>query len=156
MSNTSFHFSTCFCCLLVPLKVMPHHAWVLFLIIRLTTNAITVTITGKGWHWRWLIYALHKSLLLNNMLHVFWSNHHCSWKFHKFHRKTPVLESHFFLKMMKLYKGICSACCQKFFLIDWRHKCLKNAIDLLLFYGECFHEFLKSGMSKCLWSRWKW
>ena len=22
-------------------------------------------------------------------IHVFWSNHHCSWKFHKFQRKIP-------------------------------------------------------------------
>ena len=65
---------------------------------------------------RWLIYALH-TFLCNNMLHVFRSNHHCSWKFHKFYRKTAVLESlfkkvadHCFsLKMMKLYKDICSA-----------------------------------------------
>ena len=27
------------------------------------------------------------------MLRVFRSNHHCSWKFYKLHRKTPVLES---------------------------------------------------------------
>ena len=43
------------------------------------------------------------------MLHVFRSNNHCSWKFHKFHRKTPVLESLFFVKMTKLYKDISSA-----------------------------------------------
>ena len=47
----------------------------------------------KGQHWRWLIYA--HITLCNNMLHVFRSNHHCSWKFQKFHRKTPVLESLF-------------------------------------------------------------
>ena len=39
MSNTSFHFSTRFCRLLIPLKVMPYHAWVSCL-IRLTINAI--------------------------------------------------------------------------------------------------------------------
>ena len=49
----------------------------------------------KGWWWIWLIYVLCNFLLHNNMLHVFKSNHHCSWKFHKFHRKTPVLESLF-------------------------------------------------------------
>ena len=43
------------------------------------------------------------------MSRVFKSSHHCSQKFHKFHRKTPVLESLFFLKIMKLYKDICSA-----------------------------------------------
>ena len=40
---------------------------------------------------------------------VFRSNHHCSWKFQKFHRKTPVLKSLSFLKIMKLYKDICFA-----------------------------------------------
>ena len=33
--------------------------------------------------------------------------------------------------------------CQSFFLIDWRHKRLKNTIDLLLFYGENFYRFLE-------------
>ena len=55
-------------------------------------NAITVTITVIVQDWRWLIYALCNFLLCNNMLHVFRSNHHCSWKFHRFHRKKPVLE----------------------------------------------------------------
>ena len=36
---------------------------------------------------------LYVVFLLHNMLCVFRSKHHCSWKFHKFHRKTPVLES---------------------------------------------------------------
>ena len=49
------------------------------------------------------------------MLPVFRSNHHRSWKFHEFHRKAPVLEYHFFLKMMKLYE---------------------DTIDLLSFYKE--------------------
>ena len=43
------------------------------------------------------------------MLRVFRSNHHCPSKFHKFHWTTHVLESLFFLKIMKLYKDICSA-----------------------------------------------
>ena len=51
----------------------------------------------KGWCWRWLIYA-QRNFLLHNMSHVSRSNHHCSWKFHKFHRKIPVLESLFSLK----------------------------------------------------------
>ena len=59
--------------------------------------------------WRWLIFALHIFLLHDNMLGAFRSNHHCPWKFHKFHRKTPVLESLLFLKIMKLRKNICSA-----------------------------------------------
>ena len=49
----------------------------------------------KGRRWRWLIYALCNSLLCNDMLRVFRINYHCSWKFNKFHRKTPVLESLF-------------------------------------------------------------
>ena len=61
----------------------------------------------------------------------------------------------FFLKMIKLCKGICSAWISRtraiFFLEDWRHKRLKNTIDLLLFYGEHFYGFLQSG----LWKRQK-
>ena len=34
--------------------------------------------------------------------------------------------------------------CRIFFLTDWRHKCLKNTTDLLLFYGEHFNEFSES------------
>ena len=34
--------------------------------------------------------------------------------------------------------------CRNFFLIDWRHKRLKNTIDLLLFYGEHFYGFSES------------
>ena len=52
----------------------------------------------------------------------------------------------FFLKTMKSYKDICSAWISRtsaeiFFLIDWHHKRLKNAIDLVLFYGEHFYGF---------------
>ena len=50
---------------------------------------------------------------------------------------------------MKLYKDICSTwisrtCAEIFFLTDWRHKRLKNTIDLLLFYGEYFYGFSES------------
>ena len=41
--------------------------------------------------------------------------------------------------------------CRNFFLIDWRHKRLKNTIDLLLFYGEHFYGFSESDLRK----RWK-
>ena len=34
--------------------------------------------------------------------------------------------------------------CQKIFLTDWRHKALKNTIDLLLVYGEHFYGFSES------------
>ena len=33
--------------------------------------------------------------------------------------------------------------CQNFFLMDWRYKRLKNAIDLLQFFGEHFYGFSK-------------
>ena len=36
----------------------------------------------------------------------------------------------------------------KFFLTDWRHKRLKNTIDLLLFHGEHFYEFSESENEK--------
>ena len=50
---------------------------------------------------------------------------------------------------MKSYKDICSAWISRtsaeiFFLIDWHHKRLKNAIDLVLFYGEHFYGFSES------------
>ena len=41
--------------------------------------------------------------------------------------------------------------CQNFFLIDWCRKCLKNTIDLLLFYEEHFYGFSESD----LWKHWK-
>ena len=75
MSNTSFCFGTRFCCL-------SHH--------RVNNKCNRV----KGRRWICLIYALY-NFLCNNMLRVFRSNHHCSWRFHKFHRKTLVLESLF-------------------------------------------------------------
>ena len=34
--------------------------------------------------------------------------------------------------------------CRNFFLTDWRHKRLKNKIDLLLFYREHFYGFSES------------
>ena len=36
--------------------------------------------------------------------------------------------------------------CWNFFLTDWRHKRLKNTIDLLLFYREHFYGFSESGL----------
>ena len=38
--------------------------------------------------------------------------------------------------------------CRDFFLTDWRHKCLKNTMDLLLFYGEYFYGFSESDLRK--------
>ena len=57
----------------------------------------------KGWHWRWLIYSLR------NICYMFSEATTSFWKFHKFHLKTPELESLFLIKMMELYKDICSA-----------------------------------------------
>ena len=37
--------------------------------------------------------------------------------------------------------------CRNFFHTDWRHKRLKNTIDLLLFYGEHFYGFSESVLS---------
>ena len=59
----------------------------------------------------------------------------------------------FLVKMVKLCKGICSAwishtSAEIFFLINWRHKRLKNTIDLLLFYGEHFYGFSESEIIK--------
>ena len=38
--------------------------------------------------------------------------------------------------------------CRDFFYHRWRDKCLRNTIDLLLFYGEHFYGFLESDFSK--------
>ena len=128
-----FISDTCFCYLLISVKV------------SCLINAITVTVKGR--HWRWLIYTLHNFLLHHNMLRVFRSNHHCSWKFHKFQMKTTVLESFSlkwwnYIKTFVLHAAI-------FFLMNWRHKRLKNTIDLLLFYGEHLYGFLESDLWKC-------
>ena len=81
------------------------------------------------------------------ILCVFRSNHHRSWKFHKFHRKKLVLESLFCLKMTKLNKDLSSA-----WISHTSDKIdLKNTIDLLLFYREDFYGFLESD----LWIYWK-
>ena len=70
---------------------------------------------------------------------------------------TTVLESFtkslFFLKMMKLYRHLFSMnktyfCWNFHFLVDWRHKHLKNIVDLLLFYGEHYYGFLGSDLRK--------
>ena len=37
--------------------------------------------------------------------------------------------------------------CRNIFLTDWRHKCLKNTIDLLLFYGEYFYWFSENDLA---------
>ena len=37
--------------------------------------------------------------------------------------------------------------CRNFFLTDWRHKRLKNTIDLLLFYRENFYGFSESDIA---------
>ena len=50
-----------FCCLLVPLKVTPHHAWVSMSHYWVNNKCYRV----KGWRWRWLTYALSNFLLCN-------------------------------------------------------------------------------------------
>ena len=62
-----------------------------------------------------------------------------------------------FLKLMKSYKDMfCrnkSYLCQILFLIEWRHRRLKNTIDPLLFYGEhfCgFSEVKDSAIANCI------
>ena len=72
--------------------------------------------------------------------------------FHRFHRKTPVLESLFslqwwnYIKILVLYDN--PYFCRFFFLKDWRHKRVKNTVDLLLLYGEHFYGFSKSDLWK--------
>ena len=141
MSNTSFHFRHTF---LLPTRssqsnvtsclcLMSHHR------VNNKCNRI------KGRRWRWLFYALRNFLLRNNMFRVFKSNRHCSWKFRKFHRKTPVLESPQNYEIIWRRSVVMNKpyFCRNFFLIDWCHKRVKNTIDLLLFYGEHFVDFWK-------------
>ena len=40
--------------------------------------------------------------------------------------------------------------CRNFFPTDWRDKCLKNKIDLLLFYREYFYGFSESDLKNLL------
>ena len=35
-------------------------------------------------------------------------------------------------------------CCRNFSLTEWRHKRLKDTMDILLFYGEHLYGFLES------------
>ena len=142
MSNTSFHFKHMF--LLSAFSFQSHATSCSSIMSHYRFNNKRNRV--KGQCWRWLIYTLH-SFLLHNMLCSFRSNQHCSWKFHKFHRKTPVLESLFerivgycfFFKMMKLSRLFCMNklyFCRNYFVTDRCHKGHKNIIDLMLFYGE--------------------
>ena len=87
MINTSFHSRHMF--LLSALSSQSHTISCLVLMSHHQVNNKCNRV--KEWCWRWVIYALHNFLLGNKMLHVFRSNHHCSWKFHKFHRKHLCL-----------------------------------------------------------------
>ena len=100
MNNTLFRYRKRFCCLLLPLKIMPHHphhARVSYLIIALTVIAIELKDSIE-------VYTLCNFLLRNNMLRIFRSNHRCTWKLHEFHRKTPMLEPLFSLKLWNYIK----------------------------------------------------
>ena len=94
MSNTSFHFP-------------PNHAQISCLIIGLTTNTITVTITVKGQHWRLLIYVLHNFLLYNNATY-FQRQPPLFLKVSQIPQEKTCVGVFFFLGMMKLNKDICS------------------------------------------------
>ena len=85
MSNSSFRFTHTF--LLSAGYSQSHATWCSSLMFHHRVNNKCNRV--KGWRWRWLIYAQHNFLLHNNMLRVFRSSHHCSWKLHKFHKKTP-------------------------------------------------------------------
>ena len=86
---------------------MPHHVWVSYLIIGLTINAITVTITVKGQPWRLLIYALSNFLLCHN-IRCFQKQPPLFLKVSEIPQENNCAGVSFFFEMMKLYKGICS------------------------------------------------
>ena len=61
----------------------------------------------KGQHWRWLIYALHNFYYV--MCFVFWEASVTVLDSFTKSTEKHLLESLFFLKIIKLYKDICSA-----------------------------------------------
>ena len=93
----------------------------------------------KGWCWRWLIYDLC-NFLLHNMLRVFRSNHYCSWKFHEFLRKTPVLES-LFEKSCRP-SGLFHICFCLYPIIDVNYVVILRR-TLLWIFGKRFMKTLK-------------
>ena len=93
---------------------MPHISTVFLLFSKLRNimleSALTINLKEeKGRQWRWLIYALRNFLLHDNMLRVFRSNQHFSWKFLKFYEKNTSVGVSFFHMIIKLYRDISSA-----------------------------------------------
>ena len=93
---------------------MPHISTVFLLFSKLRNIMLESALTinskeEKGRQWRWLIYALRNFLLHDNMLRVFRSNQHFSWKFLKFYEKNTSVGVSFFHMIIKLYKDISSA-----------------------------------------------
>ena len=86
----------------------------------------------KERRWRWLIYVPHNFLRRNNMLRVFRSSQHCSWKFHKFHKKTPLLEP-----LFKKVSGLGPISCLFFSITD--NPCYKFIFkDVICIYFSVF------------------
>ena len=103
MSNTSFHFRHTF---LLSAHFSPSHVISCSSLMshhQVNNKCNNSNNNSKRMGLRFLIYALCNFLLHNNMLRFFKSNHHCPQKFHKFHRKTAVLESLFLLKAFVPY-----------------------------------------------------
>ena len=122
MSNTSFHFT-------------PHHARVSCLIIGLTINAITLTITVKGRCWRLLIYALCNFLLHN--VTCFQKRPPLFLKVSQNPQENTCVRVSFFIEMMKLYKDICSAWI-KMDLNSGNVSCTNDAICWQMFFFSIY------------------
>ena len=148
MSNTSFCFRRKF--LLSAHTSQIHATSCLSLISHHQVNNKCNRV--KGQHWRWLTSAyvifyyiicfvfseattnVLESITNSTGKHLRWSLF-LSLKWWNY-IKTFVLHEELYF-------------CQILFLIDWCHKCLKNTIDLLLFYKEHFHGFPESDLWKC-------
>ena len=105
MSNTSFHFRHKFlmsaCSSQIPaascLSIMSHHQ------INNKCNRVKRTLLKMAKFMSCVIFYYFITC------YVFSEATTTVLESFKFHKKTPVLESLFFLKIMKLYKDICSA-----------------------------------------------
>ena len=130
MSNTSFCFWHMF--LLSPCSSQSHTTCFSLMSNNRVNNKYYRV---KGQLWRLLIYALH-NFLLHNMLHVFRSNHHCSWKFHKFHRKHLCLSV---LKKLQTCRPV--LCC--FFLYMIIHVYVKSYFCINCYLNKSWNDNCK-------------
>ena len=128
MSNMSFRFKYTF--LLSACSSQSHATSCLSLMFHNRVNNKRNRVKER--RWRWLIYVPHNFLRRNNMLRVFRSSQHCSWKFHKLHKKTPPLEP-----LFKKVSGLGPISCLFFSITD--NPCYKFIFkDVICIYFSVF------------------